>query len=291
MSPHATPLPIGATLRDALLDVRRVAWSLVALALVPAMPAALLVARVECEGGCVPMTWLDRSQIVEVFDLLLGAPLALAAVHLLVGRTHRIGPAIAAGLRKGSSAIEIRLVVGLMTFIGLFLLVVPAVAIVVATSLAYPALALDQADSNRALIASSALARRRFLPLLAIVAAASSPGALVAAAGSQAAPWSAGTPGGRVAALAIELTLGGLAGAYALAAMSRAYLRLRAQATGTVDTPESGERREIAARAPRNARVILRTDDRTGQGVREPTRCASPREAAVGGDVRLPCAR
>ncbi len=252
-------LPVFAILRHALADVRAVFWKLVPLAVVPALPAAFFTARLECDAVCVPMEWWDQNQLLSAFDLVLGAPAAVAAIRLLARRDATLRSAVFAAVRRWSSSGEIRLVVGLMISIAVFLpaipvflalpsdsgavhvplvllgaivaipLATPVVGVMLSTVLALPALAIDQPDSNRALVAARFAWRGAFWRVLALIAVASLPELGVEAVFDLGLTRLVGGFWSDFAVVLAELTLAGLAGAFFLAAMGEAYLFLRAR--------------------------------------------------------------
>ena len=213
-------------LQAALRDVLAVFWKLVPLAAIPALPAAIVIARLECESSCQPMGWLDQNQVLSAFDMILGAPAAVAATRLLMRRDVSLGGAVAYAARKWFSSGEIRMVVGLMTSIGIFLLAVPALLIVVFTSLALPALALGAADSNAALRQSAALARNAFWKLLALLVFSSLPELAMEGLFAIAPDHLVDNLWTDAFVLWAELTLSGLVGAFSLAAMAEVYVEL-----------------------------------------------------------------
>jgi hypothetical protein len=225
-------LPLFQTLRVALSDVLAVFWKLVPLSLLPAIPAAFFIARLECDGKCEAMNWFDQSQILSAFDMVLVAPASVAALRLLLRRDTTLRGAIGFALRRWFSIGEIRLLVGMMTSIGLFLLVVPAVLIVVLTSLAIPALALDGLDSNRALRSSRDLVQSEFWRIAALLVLSSIPELAVEAFFYLVSFFVDGFWADFVS-LTLELTLSGLAGTFFLATMGEAYVRLGETASKT----------------------------------------------------------
>ena len=178
-APVLRPLGVGEILDMALAVYRRHAtalWRLVAVvvALPAALNGALAVAEHQVRDSKGSSGSLLILQVLLLVVSLVGSSLATAAAYRLVadaylGRTVDPAASLRFGAQRFLSVIWISLLVGLLVAVASVFLLVPGIYLLVAWSVAVPALLGENLRITAALGRSRALVRGRFWPCAGVL--------------------------------------------------------------------------------------------------------------------------